>query len=87
MSGGRAFRWAPLIEDAGLDVVSTYIDEARSQRWLAFCELQLEHEAEVRESLGELAEEFLRDARDAPSGWGVPGLVGVQFVVERPAAS
>jgi SAM-dependent methyltransferase len=81
-----AFRWAPLVEQAGLDIVSTHVDPARSERWLAVCALQLEHEADLRASLGDLAEQFLDDARNAPATWGIPGLVGVQFVVERSAA-
>jgi SAM-dependent methyltransferase len=79
------FRWAPLIAAAGLDVASRYVDETRSARWLAVCALWLRHEAELRERLGDLAEEFLLEAREAPAGWDVPGLVGVQFVVERSA--
>jgi SAM-dependent methyltransferase len=82
---GEAFRWAPLIAAAGLELVSTYVDASRSERWLAVCALRLEHAAELRDRLGELAEELIQDARDAPAAWGVPGLVGVQFVVERPA--
>jgi SAM-dependent methyltransferase len=81
---GAAFRWAPLIEAAGLDLVSSHVDEARGRRWLAVCALQLEHEAELRAGLGDLAEDFLQEARAAPANWGVPGLVGVQFVVRRP---
>jgi hypothetical protein len=49
-------------------------------------DLALEVATELRDSLGDLAEEFIRDARNAPSVWGVPGLAGVQFVVEHPAA-
>jgi SAM-dependent methyltransferase len=79
------FRWAPLVEKAGLDLVSSHVDPARGARWLAVCALHLDHEAELRASLGDdLAEEFIREAREAPATWGVPGLVGVQFVVERP---
>lgn len=81
-----AFRWAPLAAAAGLAVVSGYVDTARSERWLAVCALWLEHEAELRDRLGSDAEDLIRDARDAPAAWGVPGLVGVQLVVERPAA-
>jgi SAM-dependent methyltransferase len=83
--GGPAFRWAPLIEAAGLDLVSSYVDTTRSERWLAVCALWLEREADLRAALGDVAEEFIREARSAPSAWGNPGLAGMQFVVERPA--
>lgn len=79
--------WAPLIEEAGLDLISKDVDEARGARWLAVCALQLEHQAELRESLGDdLADEFIQEAREAPSTWGDPDLIGVQYVVSRPAA-
>jgi hypothetical protein len=68
-----------------LNVVSRYTDGQRGERWLAVCALRLEHHAELRDRLGDLAEEFIRDARSAPSAWGAPGLVGLQFVVGRPA--
>jgi SAM-dependent methyltransferase len=76
--------WAPLIEAAGLTIRGRYVDERRGDRWLAVCARWLEHEAELRDSLGDLADEFIEDARNAPSKWGKPGLVGVQFTVERP---
>jgi SAM-dependent methyltransferase len=80
------FRWAPLVEEVGLRVVSRYDDPKRGERWLAFCALQLEHEQELRKSLGdEPAEEFLSEARDAPAVWSDPGLVGVLLVLERAA--
>jgi SAM-dependent methyltransferase len=82
--GSGSFRWGPLVEAAGLHVVHSYVDEMRSERWLAVCALRLEHEAEVRAGLGEVAEEFIQEAREAPEAWGVPGLVGMQFLVERP---
>lgn len=81
-----AFRWAPLAEQAGLHLVASHADHKRGERWLAFCALQLQHEAQLRESLGDLAEEFILSARKAASVWGVPGLVTAQFIVERPAA-
>jgi SAM-dependent methyltransferase len=84
---GEPSRWTPLIEEAGLTIVSSYLDEARSQRWLVVCALWVEHEAELRASLGDLAEEFLTDARNAPAGWGTPGAVGVQFTVQRPGGA
>jgi SAM-dependent methyltransferase len=82
-NGPDAFRWAPLIEQAGLEITASYDDPRRGERWLAFCALQLEHAAELRDSLGDMAEEFLEDARNAPSVWDVPGLTGVQFIVRR----
>lgn len=85
-AGEPAFRWAPLIREAGLEVISSYTDHRRGERWLAFCALQLQHEAELRDSLGDLAEEFIQGARNAPPTWGAPGLVGVQILLERPAA-
>lgn len=81
---GRAFRWAPLIGQAGLRVAGSYVDHRRSERWLAICGLQLEHEAELRDSLGDLADEFITSARNAPAAWDVPGLVGVELIIERP---
>jgi SAM-dependent methyltransferase len=86
-SSGDVFRWAPLVGAAGLDVVSRYVDETRSARWLAVCALWLEHEAELRGRLGDAAEDLIQDARDAPAAWGIPGLVGVQLIVERAPAS
>jgi hypothetical protein len=68
-------------------VVSRYVDETRSERWLAVCALWLEHEAELRDRLGDVAADLIQDARDAPAAWGIPGLVGVQLIVERPPAS
>jgi SAM-dependent methyltransferase len=69
---GEPSRWTPLIEEAGLTIVSSYLDETRSQRWLVVCALWVEHEAELRASLGDLAEEFLTDARNAPPAGELP---------------
>lgn len=80
----QEFRWTPLLEASGLHIVHRYTDPDRGQRWLAFCALQLQHERELRDSLGDMADEFLDDATKAPStAWADPGLVGVQFIVER----
>lgn len=85
--GEPPYRWEPLIEQAGLAIVHRYEDPTKHQRWLAICALYLAHEQELRGSLGEVAEGFLADARDAPQNWGIPGRIGVQFILERQAAS
>ena len=81
--GEPPLRWDPLIEQAGLTVLRRYEDPTKHQRWLAICAAYLDHSAELRESLGDLAQEFLDDARDAPLNWGIPGRIGVQFILER----
>jgi SAM-dependent methyltransferase len=81
--GEPSFRWEPLIEQAGLTVISRYPDPTKHQRWLAICKLWLDHADELRRSLGDIAEEFLQDARDAPRAWGIPGRIGVHLILER----
>lgn len=55
----------------------------KHQRWLAINALYLQHEAELRDSLGDIAGEFLDEARDVPRNWGLPGRIGVQFILGR----
>jgi SAM-dependent methyltransferase len=81
--GEPPFRWEPFIEQADLTVISRYPDPGKHQRWLAINANYLKHEEELRESLGDVAEEFLADARDAPRAWGIPGRIGVQFILQR----
>jgi hypothetical protein len=54
-------------------VIGRYPDPGKHQRWLAINANYLKHEEELRESLGDVAEEFLAEARDAPRRWGIPG--------------
>jgi hypothetical protein len=37
---------------------------------------RLQCEADLRASLGDVAEEITQEARDAPSAWDIPGLGG-----------
>jgi hypothetical protein len=81
--GEPSFRWDPLIVQAGLHIDSRYEDPTKHQRWLAINALCLQHEAELRDSLGDIAGEFLDEARDVPRNWGLPGRIGVQFILGR----
>jgi SAM-dependent methyltransferase len=83
LTGGGVRPWESPIEQAGLKVIARYEDPTRNQRWLAICQLYLDHGEGLRSSLGDMADEFLQDARDAPLTWGIPGRIGVQFLLER----
>ncbi|MFJ6216327.1 hypothetical protein ACIQGZ_23810 [Streptomyces sp. NPDC092296] len=77
-------RWAPLIAEAGLDLVGTRIDHGQRERWLALYALWLDHEAELRERLGDdTAEQLLREARSGPEVQR-PSRRALQLTAERP---
>jgi SAM-dependent methyltransferase len=79
-----AIRWAPLIADAGLVLVDTYVDHGNRARWLALYDLWLSNEAELRSRLGNAAKGMLLEARNAPRSVLLPGFLALQLTVRRP---
>ena len=83
-SENRRADWSPLISDAGLTLVEAFADHDKFQRWLDVYALWLSHETELRERLGDAAQDLIDEAENG-IGTMPSDFVGMEYTVERPS--
>lgn len=78
-----ATKWAPLIADAGLQLVDRFIDAGKQDRQLRLYKLWLEHRTELEERFGPTGLSLLEEARMAP-GLLTANYQALLLTIQRP---